>query len=213
MLIILKRSEGWDTGLIKRIRSKLSVKVFLITLLLMMICCVVTYSFIARFAPYIYSHELSDTEEIANLMSVELSYTQFDEAGYFISVYSDKLSREFDDEFVLHIFKGSGAEMSLPDLDTYTGAQIEDYKNMDKTNEYKVLFTDSTEEYILFLTKNTNKESQVIEALQKSLPILSVIIFVVSVIASVFYTWYMTKPINRISRLSKQMANMDFSGL
>ena len=55
--------------------------------------------------------------------------------------------------------------------------------------------------------------SQVVLALQKTLPILSVAILLVSVIAAFFYTWYMTKPIKKISKLSKQMADMDFSGL
>ncbi|MDE6025438.1 MAG: HAMP domain-containing protein [Lachnospiraceae bacterium] len=212
--------------MIKRIRSKLSVKVFLITLLLMVSCCTVTYSCIVRFAPYIYSHELSEAEEIANGLTVESYYTPFDEAKYLILAYNDIFVSEYDDEFVLHLFKSSGEEIALPDLDTLTGeeitlsdldtltgAQIEDYKNMERTSEHKLYFADSTDEYILFLTKNTNKESQVIEALQKSLPILSIIIFVVSVIAAFFYTWYMTKPIKRISKLSKQMADMDFSGL
>lgn len=199
--------------MIKKIRSKLSVKVFLITLLLMVSCCSVTCACIARFAPYIYSHELSDAEEIAYLLSVELSYVPFDEAKYFVSAYSDKLSRDYDDEFVFHILQSSGGELALPGLDTFTGAQAEDYKNVETTDKYPVFFADSAEEYTLFLTKNTDKESQVIEALQKSLPILSVIIFGVSVIAALFYTWYMTKPIKRISRLSKQMADMDFNGL
>lgn len=177
-------------------------------------CCTITYLCIARFAPYIYSHELSEAEEIADMLSNELSNTQFlEEAQYLIPIYSDILLREYDDEFVFHMFQSSGEEVALPYLDTFTGKDITDYQNIEMTKEYHVLFADSTGEYILLLTKNTDKESQVIEALQKSLPVLSVIIFVVSVIAAFFYTWYITKPIKKISKLSEQMAAMDFNGI
>nr|WP_325185819.1 HAMP domain-containing sensor histidine kinase [uncultured Oscillibacter sp.] len=127
--------------------------------------------------------------------------------------YCDKISREYDDEFIVHMFLSSGEEISLPDLDSFTGAQIGDYQNIETTKAYKVLFADSTEEYILFLTKNTGKESQIAEALQKSLPILGIVVLVVSVIAAFFYSRYMTAPIKKVSRLSKQMADMDFNGL
>lgn len=200
--------------MIKKIKSKLSIKVFFITALLMATCCTITYLCIARFAPYIYSHELSEAEEIADMLSNELSNTQFlEEAQYLIPIYSDILLREYDDEFVFHMFQSSGEEVALPYLDTFTGKDITDYQNIEMTKEYHVLFADSTGEYILLLTKNTDKESQVIEALQKSLPVLSVIIFVVSVIAAFFYTWYITKPIKKISKLSEQMAAMDFNGI
>lgn len=199
--------------MIKKIRSKLSVKVFLITLLLMVTCCTVTYSCIVRFSPYIYTHKLSDVEEIAGIISTELSHASIDEAKYFIPEFNDMFAREYSDEFVIHIFKSSGEEMTLPDLDSFTNAHINDYKNEETTNKYKIMFADSTDEYIIFLTKNKKKESQVIEALQKSLPVLSVVIISISVLAAFFYTWYITAPIKKISKISKQMASMDFSGL
>ena len=42
---------------------------------------------------------------------------------------------------------------------------------------------------------------------------MSVVILVVSIVAAFFYTVYMTAPIKRISKISKQMAALDFSGL
>ncbi|MDO5346846.1 MAG: ATP-binding protein [Lachnospiraceae bacterium] len=49
-------------------------------------------------------------------------------------------------------------------------------------------------------------------ALQKAVPILSIVVIVVSIVAAFFYTIYMTTPIKRISKISKQMASLDFSG-
>ena len=199
--------------MIRKIKSKLSIKVFFITALLLVICCSITYLCIARFAPYLYTHELSEVEEITDILSVELSDRQIEEVPYIISTFNEILSKEYDNEFIIHVFQSSGEEVALPNFDTFTGKVFSDYKKMERTQEQSLIFADNTNEYILFLTKNTNKESQIIEALQKSFPILSIIIFAVSVIAAFFYTWYLTKPIIKISQLSKQMSNMDFSGL
>jgi len=199
--------------LIRKIKSKLSVKVFLITSMLMVACCSVTYLCIAHFAPYIYSHDLAEVEELADMLSEELSHIPKEEVQYFIQGYNDILTKQYDDEFAFHLFQNSGNEIALSDLNEFTGNKIDDYKSTDTTREYEISFADSTEAYILLLAKNTNKESQVVLALQKTLPILSVAILLVSVIAAFFYTWYMTKPIKKISKLSKQMADMDFSGL
>ncbi len=199
--------------MIRKIKSKLSVKVFLITSMLMVACCSVTYLCIAHFAPYIYSHDLAEVEELADMLSEELSHIPKEEVQYFIQGYNDILTKQYDDEFAFHLFQNSGNEIALSDLNEFTGNKIDDYKSTDTTREYEISFADSTEAYILLLAKNTNKESQVVLALQKTLPILSVAILLVSVIAAFFYTWYMTKPIKKISKLSKQMADMDFSGL
>ena len=179
----------------------------------MVACCSVTYLCIAHFAPYIYSHDLAEVEELADMLSEELSHIPKEEVQYFIQGYNDILTKQYDDEFAFHLFQNSGNEIALSDLNEFTGNKVDDYKSTDTTREYEISFADSTEAYILLLAKNTNKESQVVLALQKTLPILSVAILLVSVIAAFFYTWYMTKPIKKISKLSKQMADMDFSGL
>lgn len=198
--------------MIKRMKSKLSVKVFLLTFMLLAVCCSITYLCIARFAPYIYKYELSEVEEIAGLLSAELSGRPFAEAEYISFAFDDALG-EYDDEFVIHMFRTSGEEVALPDFNAFMGARMEDYKEAETTKKYKISFTDSTEEYILLLAKNTDKESQIKEALKRTLPVLSAVILLVSVMAAFFYTWYLTRPIKDISRLSKQMAELDFSGL
>ena len=199
--------------MIRKIRSKLSVKVFFITLLLVAACCSVTYLCIARFAPYVYSHELAEAEELAELFATELSNIPQDEVPFFLPNYDDMLADRFDGEFIIRIFNSSGEEVTLPHLDTITGRKVEDFKSGDLSKPYAVSLLDGGEEYSLLIAKNAGKESQVVEALQKSLPILGIVVLVVSVIAAFFYSWYMTAPIKKVSRLSKQMADMDFSGL
>ncbi len=198
--------------MIKKIRSKLSVKVFFITLLLVATCCSVTYLCIARFAPYIYSHDIAEPEELAELFATELSIIPQDEMQFFLEYYNETLAERYDDEFVFLLFKSSGEEISLPEL-IVTDRRIGDFKDTDISNPYPVTLADRAEEYNLRITKNTSKESQVVQALQKSLPILDIVVLLVSAIAAFFYSWYMTAPIKKVSKLSKQMAGMNFNGL
>ena len=58
--------------MIKKIKSKLAVKVFIISALLMAFCCGITYFFILHFAPYIYSYTPSDVEWFADELAQQL---------------------------------------------------------------------------------------------------------------------------------------------
>ena len=60
--------------------------------------------------------------------------------------------------------------------------------------------------------RNTAKHTQTEEAIQGTLPVLCLVVLSGSVISAFFYSWYMTAPIKKVSKLSKKMADMDFSG-
>ncbi len=186
--------------MIKKVRSSLSAKVFIITAVLMAACCSITYFCITQFAPYIYTHDFSSIDEELPLFVKELSHYTKEEAQFIIEDYSGRIIEENDGEFVFHFFQSDSEELSL--------------FNKDDTSRWcRLTFADNREEYTVFFAKNTEKESQVVEALQKAVPILSVVIIAVSIVAAFFYTVYMTTPIKRISKISKQMASLDFSGL
>lgn len=186
--------------MIERIRSSLSIKVFLMTAALTAVCCLMTYFCIVQFAPYIYRHDLSVVEEELPYFVEELSHFPKEEALWAIEDYSHSVIEQNDGEFVFHLFPSGSEEMKR-------------FDQKDTSRWYRLTFEDSAEEYTVFFSKNTEKESQVVEALEKALPILSVMILAVSLIAAFFYTLYMTAPMKRISKISKQMAALDFSGL
>ncbi len=186
--------------MIKKLRSSLSAKVFIITAALMAACCAVTYFCIAEFAPYIYTHDLSEIDEELPYLVEDISHYTKEEALMILEDYSAWLIEDNDGEFVFHLFKSDSQE-------------LKQFNESDTSQWCRLTFLDSAEEYIVFFSKNTEKESQVVEALQKAIPVLSVVIIAVSTVAAFFYTAYMTAPIKRISRISKQMAALDFSGL
>ncbi len=199
--------------MIRKIKSKLAVKVFLITALLMAACCAVTYFCIVRFAPYVYTYDPSDVENIAYELSQQLPRASHESATAYFEIASATLSEKYDNEFLLHLFQSSGEELSLPYLNTTTGKRIEDFDNIETSTHHTISFVDETNSYTLLISQNTEKESQVVEALQKALPALSIVILAMSIVAAFFYSWYMTAPIKKVSKISKQMADMDFSGL
>ncbi len=186
--------------MIKRIRSSLSAKVFMITAILMAVCCSVTYFCITQFAPYIYTHDLSAIDEELPYFVEDISHFTKNEALLAIEDYSSQIIEKNDGEFVFHLFQSDSEE-------------LKQFNKNDTSRWCQLTFADSAEEYTVFFSKNTEKESQVVEALQKAIPVLSIVIIAVSIIAAFFYTVYMTTPIKRISKISKQMAALDFSGL
>ena len=186
--------------MIRKIRNSLSAKVFLMTAVLMAACCSITYFCITQFAPYIYTHDFSEINEELPYFIEDISRFTKEEALLVVEEYSNQIVEKNDDEFVFRLFQSNSEELKQFD------------KN-DTSQWCQLSFTDSAEEYIVFFSKNAEKESQVVEALQKAIPVLSVVIIAVSIIVAFFYTIYMTTPIKKISRISKQMAALDFSGL
>lgn len=186
---------------------------FLLTSVLMAACCGITYLCMVRFAPYVYSHDVAEAEELACELALCLDGCMKEEAAFYVKEMGEILAGQTEDEFVFHIFQNSGEELELHNLNAGTGKRAKDFENVKKTDSYLFMLYGSTEEYILFASQNTEKESQVVEALHKALPILGILIFLLSVMAAFFYTWYMTRPIKKISSISRQMADLNFGGL
>ena len=85
-------------------------------------------------------------------------------------------------------------------------------KRKKKQKLYTASFADSDSSYTLLVTRNTAKHTQTEEAIQGTLPLLCTVVLFGSIISAFFYSWYITAPIKKVSKLSKQMADMDFSG-
>ena len=59
MLTISKQSEGWDTELIRKIKTSLTAKLFLATTVLLILVCLLSVFSMARYIPQTYSNRLS----------------------------------------------------------------------------------------------------------------------------------------------------------
>ena len=198
--------------MIKMIKSRLSAKVFLLTLLLIAVCCFTTYSFILQAAPKNYQYDIEDAGLELSFLPDDLSRVEKENAYLWLESTSELMNELFDNEFELHFFRSDGKEVSLHDINQLVGGQITDYEKQEKTKTYIASFTDSDSLYTLLLTRNTAKLTQAEEAIRRTLPVLCIVILLGSIISAFFYSWYMTAPIKKVSKLSKKMADMDFSG-
>lgn len=197
--------------MIKKLRSNLTIKIFLITILLTISCCSITYFCIIHFAPNIYLYKLSDVEPLVYELSQELSMTYQNNAISYFDTTQNILLETYKNEFILHLFQDSGEELCLPYLDSMTGNCIEDFVYTDITSQYTFSFINESDCYTLFISRNLQKESLTFMALQKVFPFICIVIFIFSTITASFYSWYLTKPIISISEISKSMSKMDFS--
>jgi len=198
--------------LIKKIKSRLSAKVFLLTLLLIAVCCFTTYSFILQAAPKNYQYDIEDVDLELSFLPDEFSRTEKEYAYMFLEAESDWIEEQYENEFALHFFQSDGQEVSLHDINQLVGGRITDFDKVEKTKPYTASFADSDSIYTLLVTRNTAKHTQTEEAIQGTLPVLCLVVLLGSIISAFFYSWYMTVPIKKVSKLSKKMADMDFSG-
>ena len=198
--------------MIRTIKSRLSVKVFLLTLLLIAGCCFTTYSFILQAAPKNYQYDIEDASLELSFLPNDLSRVEKENAYIWLESQSELMGELYDNEFELHFFQPDGQEVSLHDINQLVGGQITDFDKVEKSKTYTTSFSDCDLLYTLLLTRNDAKHTQTEEAIQRTLPVLCLVVLLASIVSAFFYSWYMTAPIKKVSKLSKQMADMDFSG-
>ncbi len=145
-------------------------------------------------------------------MPDDLSRVEKENAYIWLESMSELMGELYDNEFELHFFQSDGQEVSLHDINQLVGEQITDYDKVEKTKTYIASFTDSNSLYTLLLTRNTAKLTQTEEAIRRTFSVLCIVILLGSIILAFFYSWYMIAPIKKVSKLSKQMADMDFRG-
>ena len=200
--------------MIKMIKSKLSVKIFIITVLLLVICCSLTYLFIALFVPAVYSSDIKDIENLAVELSEISEYSAEEDVPYFFEDFFEDVDRmlaeEYDGAFTVHLFNEDGVEVSFPRLRPLSGdKRISDYSNVPTSSSFHVRFPDNDEIYTAFFSNNSQMVNQVVEALRSILPILIATVLLLSLAGASLYSWYITSPIIKISKASTRMAELD----
>ncbi len=175
-------------------------------------CCFITYCFISRAAPQNYQYDLEDAEWWVCFLPDELLRVEKEDASAWLESTDEEIQDLYENEFKLHLFQSDGREVGLRDLDQLTGGQIADFEKIEKTKPYTIVFADSDAPYTLLLTRNPAKRSQTEKAIQGTIPSLCIVVLIGAVVSAFFYSWYLTAPIKKVSRLSKRMADMDFDG-
>jgi two-component system sensor histidine kinase VanS len=77
--------------------------------------------------------------------------------------------------------------------------------------EQSVFFEDGDGPYYLVITSRLYEVNRALESLSRVFPWLALVILVISLAGSLFYSLYITRPIVRISGISQKLAQLDFS--
>ena len=210
--------------LITKIKNKLSYKVFIITSAILIITTVITFLFFLFIASKTYLNALdSELDQQTKLFLKEVQTSTYDTSGAIFDRYLNQ------NNVVLELYDISYYLIDIPtqmnsfeDNDTFSyegsmaSENIEDdtpndpYLFQTATKKYEFTFADSDKNYFLEVTGTRQNFSEVINSVTTVLPYWIIIVLIISILASWFYSLFITKPIKQISKASVNMANLIF---
>lgn len=201
--------------MIKKIKSNLLLKIFIVTFLLTSVCCFITYTVISWLLPKTYSTTL-DT-------NLDNSVTLFLEELEKISpLESGKLFDEFllnNVNTLLQLYDENNNEIELPSqgttkFPTYVAVGVAT-ENADPavyraTHSYLFSFADTDKVYTLSVAGSAHEVALLKDTLGTIFLTLFFVIFLIAVTASVIYSRYVTKPVLQLSSVSQKMSELNF---
>lgn len=208
--------------MIKKIKQKLSIKIFLITFILLGVACSGTYFCISKLLPTTYSNLINENTErtaaqLVNQLTVYENIYDCEEA-------LSKFSKEID--AVLWVETPDGDIIYSSEKPAETGTIFSDTlvtfdENIlpsdivpsveTSTNFYQIVLKNG-DAYTLAVQANLFVVQQTTAVMWSIFPYVILMIFFLSILCSLLYARYITRPIVRLSKISKQMAELDFSG-
>lgn len=204
--------------MIKSIRKNLSLKVFLFTFVLLMGASLLTYLFISWAMPITYKASQSamlnaDVEELA----YQLKDMSKEEGAEILAKFSLKHGVDviLNDEYGSSLSPAKDSNTSSRNSYTLVSEDMEavDVAEAEDVNTavgYSFTFKDDEVMYTLLIKGSMRAVNQAVEALKKIWPWLVLAVFVISVLSSLFYSRYLTKPIIKMSAIAQKMSDLEF---
>lgn len=200
----------------KKTKSSLFAKIFIITFFLTSLCCMITYGVISWLVPKTYSTTLdASLDDTVNAFLTKVEHVTPLESG--------KLFDEFilnQNGVLIQLFDSSNHEIELPSQSSSTfpvlitsgvATESDDAAAYRATHSYIFRFADSDEAYTLTVAGSAQEVDLLKETLGGIFVILLFVILLVAVLASGFYSHYVTRPVLRISDVAKRIAELDFT--
>ncbi len=201
--------------------KNLTIKTFLIFLLLALLIMGAVYISLYCFTPY------SGTEKNAEYIEKEADSLSAKCMGI-TKISAEKLIYEFAGQ--------TGAGVELMDSETYLNGGVarivgnssalgqDGDNNLSESVEsnissgsvdgklltYPLRFSDQQEEYVLCVTCTSERTAVFQSSVLKSIPVVLVVALVLSYAGAKIFSYYMKKPIVRMSRIAEKMAEQNF---
>lgn len=203
--------------MIKKIRTSLTAKLFLSTIVLLISVCLLSVFSMARYIPQTYSNRLStELQKQANdLVPVLEKAKSLDECCSLVRQFAIQTKATAYIEDVNRNILYSSDELRIT-ADRDSVATIQEHSDSgivtddDLLSEAGYVFTLLDSEYTLYVQSDTVSVNQAAAAIWQTIPLIITEIFLVSILFSIIYSCYITKPIVELSSISKKMAHLDF---
>lgn len=199
MSIVLKRSEGWDIKLRKKIKNSLSVKVFLWVFSVLTICSMLIYGIVLTVLPKQYQIT-SDEQLDANTEALvsRLQDMRYDDGVNEINnfcIQNNSAATLSDDSGALNF-----GEIKTDEL-TVTTSSI----------ATTVTFSDSNTEYAFVVSSLSQTADIILNLMLRFLPVVLAIILLLSSLSAFISSRVIVAPIAKISEISKRMTSLDMT--
>ena len=195
--------------MIKRIKDSLAAKVFLLSLLLLILCGFLTYLLIAIFMPKTYSLYLNDAlAEKAQQFVSRLETVDFDSSGaLFDSIIGNP------DISTVELIDENGTSIPLPSLqNTYTGSTVilsdHDLGEPTTTQSFYFSFLNDNTQYTLIVYGNAQPVSQIRQSILQTAPLILCLIIILAAVIAFLFSRVVTKPVLTISSVAKNMSQL-----
>lgn len=184
----------------EKIKSSLSIKVFLLIAGSLLFCSFLIYGSIMLFLPKSYvavSSEQTNTK-IDKLVET-LSETKLENAGNIFERFCEN-----NQAAIIFQYDGEKHQYGNPSNSSSNSSEMMSFAQ-------EIKFADTVGSYVINIVVPVSSSRELNNALLKLLPCLLMIIFVVSFLGAWFCSRLIAKPIIEISRVSKRMAKLDMT--
>ena len=205
--------------MIRKIKSSLRVKVFLITAVLLVGVSFIVYGTLAKFMPRTYSNELNAAldSRVQSFITEVSTLSMEDSAPLFDSfMRSGRIDRlELLDEEGLQVALPTEYEMTEESMDVVMEMPDDSVDLIDEapilSNSYPIVFQNDDTEYTLLVYGAAGQIAPLRQSFTRILPLLAGIVIVVSLAASWAFSLLITKPVLDISHVSQEMAELNLN--
>ena len=199
--------------MIKKIRSSLFAKVFIITSMMLLCISLLVFGLLAWLMPQTYSNKLNtfldrQTQEFIS----ELEKVTFSDSGGLFDQFIQNMEINS-----VELYDTTGMLITLPSEQFYDsyGANVaqESDDDLDEGNpvlssNYYFSFLGSNDRYMLIVYGKAGQIAELQQSFLRIFPLLLIVVLAVSLVVSWLYSRIITKPVLEISRVSEKMSDL-----
>ncbi len=197
----------------KKIKGSLFVKVFLITVVMLLCISLLVFGILAWLMPQTYSNRLNTIlDERTKGFIAELEQVPFSDSGGLFDQFAADMeinsvelydsggnwvalpTKEFDNEW-----EGNIAQTAVNGLGERSPVL---------SNQYYFSFSDCSDRYTLVVYGAAEKISELQQSFIRVFPIILLFVLVIALVVSWLYSRMITKPVLEISRISEKMSDL-----